>query len=94
MNKGKFKISDVVWLLHDNSLIVGKVYAIKIEIENVWKKQLHNYKGTNSEIKYYYSYKVVCEFTRWDDNEMTEYFPERVLFKNEIDCIKNIERIK
>jgi len=90
--EGKYKINDVVYLLNHNKIVCGKIYAIKIEIINIWKKQLHNYHGKKTEIESYYSYKVVCGKTRCND-EMEDYFNESELFLSESECIDNIVRV-
>ena len=89
MKKGKYEINNVVYLMYKNKIICGKVYAIKIEIYNIWKKQLHNYKDKKTEITFCYSYKVVSEMTRCN-NEMENYFNESDLFLSEAECIESI----
>jgi hypothetical protein len=92
--KNKYNIKDVVYLIYDNEIVCAKVYAIKIEIVSLYKKQLHCH-GVDKNITTddYYSYKVVCEETRCN-SAMEEYFPEYVLYISEDECIKNIRRVK
>jgi hypothetical protein len=89
--KIKYNIKDTVYFIHNNQIICGQIYSLKIEAESVFGKQLHN---SNAEkISYIISYKIVCEETRCN-NAMENYFSESILFSTEEECIKNIKRCK
>lgn len=90
--KPRYEVGDVVYTLYENKIICAKVYAFKIEAVSLFKKQLHN--SGYKKLEFSISYKIVCEQTRCNDDEMTNYFYESSLFDSEYECINNIKRIK
>ena len=89
--KNKYNVKDTVYLIYKNEIVCAQVYAIRIDAESFYNKQLHNSGSEKLEFRFYY--KIVCEKTRCN-KEMEEYFSELELYESEEECIKNIRRVK